>query len=199
MSESENKEPQNKILYKLGVEFYKNETEKEMDGRVLLGMEVEENADMDALAESVKALIHEGIANTKKIMEAYEASVKSGDLPADAPKLEFGHAHALAWNLSENGTQALVPVFLSGEYWFHLFNADEMAKQRRTMFEKTEAETAEQFQEPSLDAVLGNIDEQPPVDLDAGGLTLTKNFYFSKSGELLNGLPDFWMVKAGLL
>lgn len=198
MSERENKEPQNKIKYKLGVEFYKNETEKEMDGFIVTKFDIP-LADVERVAAFVQEAIKEAVGNADQIVEAITAAKTAGELPAEAPSIDSAQALALAWDLSEKGTRNLVPVFRSGEYWFHLFNADEMSKQRRTMFEKTEAETAEQFQEPSLDAVLGNIDEQPPVDLDAGGLTLTKNFYFSKSGELLNGLPDFWMVKAGLL
>lgn len=195
------------ILYTIGIEFYKNESEKEMDGHSIVHFHLPAEMSFDDVVQNLSD-------NIKEAREAANKNVNDGFvtlLGSDTKSaLEDLLGHALTESecfvllliqkpFSLPHFQKIVSTVDADMYWFHLFNRSEMAKQRKTMFEKTEAESnADHFSEPSLEDSNMDAKDAPP-NLDNGGLTFTKDAFISKSGEILNGLPDFWTIKAGLI
>ena len=87
-------------------------------------------------------------------------------------------------------------VIKDDAWWWHVYRQDEIARQRKSMFEKADCELEAHFDEPSLEDILGESKREAPQE---SGTNFTRDAYVSKAGELLNGLPDYWMIQTGLL
>jgi len=184
------------IQYKLGLEYYRNDSGKEMDGAILIHFESDKPFE-DVKLETAQSLTRLHEAAVKAIEdEKFKAKL------ASAIKHDPTYADCVACfsTVSDKGRNNVTRIVSTDAYWFHLFISDEMKKQRQTMFEKTDDELSAHFQEPSIevDDVTGDV-ASSSQNLDASGLSLTNDAYFSKVGVELNGLPDFWMVQAGLV
>lgn len=184
---------ESKIKWSIGVEFYKNETEKEMDGAMMTSFELPATATPEDVKEAAKLAVNEIIEGAK----AYQSSkpfIKS--MESLNGKQDYVHALAGVLAGSPRGYNNILRVVEHDTYWFHVFTREEMQKQRTTMFDNSKDLEAHVNKEQSFEDIMG---ESSNDKLDNGGLTFTCDFYFSKTGEELNGLPDFWAIKAGLI
>ena len=174
----------------LGLEFYKNDSGKEMDGHVLKKFEYENAEDFDAMKESV----------SKAIISICDVATKVAADPAAQDICKKNNANIYAWSIaglltsSATAFNKIYTAIASDAYWFHFFNNDEMAQQRKTMFDNSK-ELESNLTEHSFEEIMGDVTK--PTQ-DGGGLSFSKDAFFNKEGVELNGLPDFWQVQAGL-
>lgn len=84
------------------------------------------------------------------------------------------------------------PYIDSGKYWFHLFKREDMANRPDDMFEAAKASL--DTKEKSLDEMLNDSASSNIID----SMTVNDEFYFNTDGDLINGIPDKWMVDLGL-
>lgn len=183
------------MLWALGVEYYKNETEKEMEGAIILHFEIGDNVPADDVRELVSEFVMKIINNAKMTEQSdkFKSAMLSG-----LGKVDFPHALAFDVTRSVKGYSNIVRIVEHDTFWFHVFVKDEMARQRKSMFEKSVDELEGETKERSFEEIMG--EDLNTSDTKSGNsLSFTADFYFSKSGSELNGLPDFWAVKAGLV
>lgn len=176
-------------IYTLGMEYYRNESGKELGGTPLLRIDSKE-ASFEHVKAHVSALLIE-------VQTAVREKMENPLLPEvfKLRGLVYDQSSVLTGMFAKTrlGFDRIYAIIKSDTYWYHLFLDDEMAKQRKSMFDNSK-ELSENLEERSFEDIMGNA-----VDLsNETSLTFTQDAFFNKEGVELNGLPDFWQVQAGL-
>lgn len=145
------------MTWALGIEWYRNDTEKEFDGKILV------KAEGTDACEALKLTI-----------------------PAAIQSIQDRFQHH-----PESMTHEMHQAVTHGLWWLHIFVKEDLDKLPKNMFDSTsELETKERsFEEIMAEA------NAPVPDL---ATPLAADFFYSRNGNEIPSIPDFWMLQAGL-
>ena len=144
-------------MWCLGIEWYRNESGKEFDGKIQCRTEADDGP------EALKLMIPAVIQATKDRFQHHPESM----------------SHEMHQAVS------------SGTWWIHIFHKPTLDRMPKNMFDATEELNPV---EKSFEEIMGETKEQLADPM----APLQRDFFYDRNGNEINGLPDFWMIQAGL-
>lgn len=182
------------IEYRISIERYGDDTGKKVDGNGVLCIKTEDGVTFEEvqgksleLIKSVLGAVNSTLGNKDFIREFQD---EFGTAPV------FANAFCALNATSERSCASMYNILKDDSWWWHVFRHDELARQRTSMFEKADCELESHFEEPSIEDILGESKREAHQERETN---FTRDAYISKTGELLNGVPDYWMTQAGLI
>lgn len=175
----------------LGIEYYKNETGKEMDGASIAKIPVEGRTfeECKAVATEIITMLNTN-ANTILSNEHVVSQLKQ----IGFKEVAFPEAFALALQSSPKHSKTIIGIVRTKQYWFHLFDSEEMKKQRQTMFDQPDL--LGDIEPRSFEDIMEETTK--PINDNGTGLSFSEDAYFNKEGEVLMSIPDHWQVQADI-
>lgn len=184
------------MIFVLGVEYFKNETGMEFDGKNVKSFEAKTLEEASGLAKAfIKSLwsntdsLH---ANIQLMQQSTGSNPKFGLRDGEREIKDKADIFAMQICGSVGGFDSISNIIRGEAYWFHLFIKAELDTRPVGMFDTDPAASLEatpkSFEEIMSDAITSST--QQPLEYTEA--------YFNRAGDEIPGVPDFWQVQAGL-
>lgn len=180
--------------YVVAMEYYADEHGKRVSGQIVVHLCVNDTVTFDDVREHVVEMLNQFLGNVNTLLadKAFRSEFNK-QTGRDPDRSEAFAAIAVDNHVARTN---VARIHRTDAWWWHLFIADELARQRTSEFEKAECELDEHFVEPSFEEILGEIN---PKEENKSGTNFTVDAFISKDGKLLDGIPDYWMIQTGLI
>jgi hypothetical protein len=181
--------------YIVAMEYYADEHGKRISGQKIVYIAVEDTVTFEDVREHVVEMLNVFLGNVDKLLADNAFKTEFNQQTGRDPDRSEAFAVIAVDNAVSRTNVAR--IHRTDAWWWHLFIADELARQRSSEFEKAECELDEHFAEPSFEEILG--ESNSTTEENKSGTNFTVDAFISKDGKLLDGIPDYWMIQTGLI